>query len=236
MSCSISNSSRQLHGFAIRDISMSDPATELIPSPSDSKLLFAIVPIILLGLTIMPLIWLHFIKCRYPGVGSQFSILNYCSTDSKRVSILINLTHSTGCQLSSHIIILIIQSSCLWLLSQEQCLPYLAYSLYATYPACSLWLFLPIHCMRLILPAHYGYSCLWLLPKEQCHPVQWLQLITLWLLSKEQCRSLLSSLVKQVFNIQHFIIRVAMVPSAYYYIPIPALLIWVATVPSTYPY
>jgi hypothetical protein len=75
MSCSISNSSQQLPGFVIRDISMSDPATELIPSPSDPKLLFAIVPIILLGLTIMPLIWLHFIKCRYPGVGSQFSII-----------------------------------------------------------------------------------------------------------------------------------------------------------------
>jgi hypothetical protein len=172
MSCSISNtnSSRQLPGFAIRDISMSDPATELIPSPSDSKLLFAIVPIIPLGLTIMPLIWLHFIKCRYPGVGShQFSILNYCSTDSKskRVSILIHLTHSTGCQLASHFIHFLIQSSCHWLLSQEQCLPYLAYSLYAAYPACSLWLFLPIHCMRLILPAHYGYSmpihCMWLI-------------------------------------------------------------------------
>jgi hypothetical protein len=143
MSCSISNSSQQLPGFAIRDISMSDPATELIPSPNDPKLLFAIVPIILLGLTIMPLIWLHFIKCRYPGVGSQFSILNYCSTDSKRVSILINLT-----------------------------------------------------------PAHYIMASL-----------------------KGAMPLIMKFPFKQVFNIQYFIVRVAMVPSAYYYIPIPALFI-----------
>ena len=50
MSCSISYSSRLLPGFVICDISVSGPATELIPSPSDSKLLFAIVPIYLLDL------------------------------------------------------------------------------------------------------------------------------------------------------------------------------------------
>ena len=175
MSCSISNSSQQLPGFAIRDISMSDPATELIPSPSDPKLLFAIVPIILLGLTIMPLIWLHFIKCRYPGVGSQFSILNYCSTDSKRVSILINLTHSTGCQLSSNLIhslnsiIMPLASlaramptiSSLFIVCGISCLLIMAipaYSLYAAYPAFSLWL---LHAYSVY--AAYPACSLWLL-------------------------------------------------------------------------
>ena len=81
----------------------------------------------------------------------------------------------------------------------------------------SCLLLLPIHCMRLILPAHYGYSCLWLVPKERC-------------------RSLLSSLVKRVCDTQRSFLRVATVPSAYYCIPIPALLIWVATVPGAYPY
>jgi hypothetical protein len=46
-SCSICYSSRQLSGLVICDISVSGPATELIPSPSDSKLLFAFVPIYL---------------------------------------------------------------------------------------------------------------------------------------------------------------------------------------------
>jgi hypothetical protein len=79
--------------------------------------------------------------------------------------------------------------------------------------------------MRLFLPAHYGYSMPMASPKGAMPPSSMTPAHYIMAFSKEQCRSLWSSLVKQVFNIQHFIIQVAMVPSAYYYIPISALLI-----------
>ena len=105
------------------------------------------------------------------------------------------------------------------LASLERAMPIIScLFMYAAYPACSLWLFLPIHCMRLILPAHYGDSMpMMASPKGAMPP-------------------LFSSLAKRVLDTQRFFLRVAMVPSAYYYISIPALLIWVTTVPGAYPY
>jgi hypothetical protein len=110
----------------------------------------------------------------------RISILNYCSTDSKRVSILINLTHSTGCQLSSHIIhslnsiIMPLASlaramptiSCLFIVCGISCLLIMAipaYSLYAAYPACSLWL---LHAYSLY--AAYPACSLWLFLLIHC--------------------------------------------------------------------
>ena len=94
-----------------------------------------------------------------------------------------------------------------------------AYSLYAAYPACSLWR----------LDANDGFS--------QRSDAAWLTPAHYIMASlKGAMPPLFSSLAKRVLDTQRFFLRVATVPSAYYCIPIPALLIWVTTVPGAYPY